>query len=114
MSDHTSGCLDDARELLWGHPKSVASQAPDLGQCENGITPFDCPREYESDGCVWSPSPRTSAASSSCSTGRQECEEPRCLTLKTDHLLKLEVHSHEPCDSELATPPAVVRLNAAV
>jgi hypothetical protein len=33
------------RPVLWGHPKSVASQAPDLGQCENGITPFDCPRD---------------------------------------------------------------------
>lgn len=32
---------------------------------------------------------------------RQECEEPKCLTLKTDHLLRLEVRSHEPCDSEL-------------
>jgi hypothetical protein len=32
---------------------------------------------------------------------RQECEEPRCATLKTDHLLKVEVRSHEPCDSDL-------------
>lgn len=32
---------------------------------------------------------------------RQECEEPKCLTLKTDHMLQLEVHSHEPCDSDL-------------
>ncbi len=30
---------------------------------------------------------------------RQECGD-RCLTLKTDHMLKLEVMSHERCDSE--------------
>jgi hypothetical protein len=32
-------------ELLRGRPKSVASQAPDLRECEIGITPFDCPRD---------------------------------------------------------------------
>ncbi len=32
---------------------------------------------------------------------RQECEEPKCLTLKTDHLLKLEVRSNDPCDSDV-------------
>ncbi|MGH1493405.1 MAG: hypothetical protein ACRBK7_29075 [Acidimicrobiales bacterium] len=32
---------------------------------------------------------------------RQECEKPKCLTLKTDHLLRLEVESNEPCDSEI-------------
>jgi hypothetical protein len=31
---------------------------------------------------------------------RQECDD-RCLTLKTDHVLKLEVLSHERCDSEV-------------
>jgi len=29
----------------------------------------------------------------------QTCEEEDCRTLKTDHLLKLEVRGHEPCDS---------------
>lgn len=32
---------------------------------------------------------------------RQECDEPRCLTLKTDHLLRVDLRSHEPCDSKL-------------
>lgn len=32
---------------------------------------------------------------------RQECEEPKCLTLKTDHFLRLRVESNEPCDSDL-------------
>ena len=31
---------------------------------------------------------------------REECEKPECRTLKTDHGLKVEVRSHEPCDSE--------------
>ena len=31
---------------------------------------------------------------------RQECEEPKCLTLKTVHTLRLEVRSHD-CDSEV-------------
>jgi hypothetical protein len=31
--------------LLRGRPKSVASQAPELRECEIGITPFDCPRD---------------------------------------------------------------------
>ncbi|MGI9595173.1 MAG: hypothetical protein ACR2QK_03375 [Acidimicrobiales bacterium] len=30
---------------------------------------------------------------------RQECEDPKCLTLKTNHFLRLEVNSHQPCDS---------------
>jgi hypothetical protein len=29
---------------------------------------------------------------------RQVCEKDRCVTLKTDHLLVLEVGSHRPCD----------------
>jgi hypothetical protein len=32
-------------QLLRGRPKSVASQASELGQRENGITPFDCSRD---------------------------------------------------------------------
>ena len=32
---------------------------------------------------------------------RQECETPPCVTLKTDHALKLEIFSHDPCDSEV-------------
>lgn len=32
---------------------------------------------------------------------REECGGPRCLTLKTDHLLKVDLRSHEPCDSRL-------------
>lgn len=32
----------------------------------------------------------------------QECKESDCATLKTDHVLKVEVHGHEPCDSELS------------
>jgi hypothetical protein len=32
----------------------------------------------------------------------ETCDELDCRTLKTDHLLKVEVQSHEPCDSELA------------
>jgi hypothetical protein len=31
--------------LLWGQPRSVASQASDLAKREIGITPFDCPRD---------------------------------------------------------------------
>jgi hypothetical protein len=31
------------RELLRGQPKSAASQASDLVNAKNGITPFDCP-----------------------------------------------------------------------
>jgi hypothetical protein len=30
----------------------------------------------------------------------QSCEQDDCRTLKTDHLLKVEVRAHEPCDSE--------------
>lgn len=32
----------------------------------------------------------------------QECLEPPCTTLKTDHVLRMSVRSHEPCDSRLA------------
>ena len=32
-------------QLLRGRSKSVASQAPELRECEIGITPFDCPRD---------------------------------------------------------------------
>ncbi len=32
----------------------------------------------------------------------QECLEPRCATFKTDHLLRVAVRSHEPCDSRLS------------
>lgn len=32
---------------------------------------------------------------------RQECEPEKCLTLKTRHMLRLELRSHDPCDSDL-------------
>ena len=31
--------------LLRGRPRSVISEPPDLHKCENGITPFICPRD---------------------------------------------------------------------
>jgi hypothetical protein len=71
MSNHASGCLDDAREL-WEQRVCLEPVSKDF---RGELRLLD--RE------------------------RQECEEPRCLTLKTDHLLKVEVQSHEPCDSEL-------------
>ena len=33
---------------------------------------------------------------------RQPCDEPECVTLKTQHTLRAEVRRHEPCDSDLA------------
>lgn len=71
MSEHASGCLEDAREL------------------------------WERRVCLEPVSKNLRGELRLLDGERQECEEPRCLTLKTDHLLKLEVHSHEPCDSEL-------------
>ena len=71
MSDHASGCLDDAREL------------------------------WERRVCLEPVSKNLRGELRLLDRERQECEEPRCLTLKTDHLLKLEVESHEPCDSEV-------------
>lgn len=35
-----------------------------------------------------------------CLSERQECHEPDCLTYKTDHLLRLEVHGFDDCDGE--------------
>lgn len=32
---------------------------------------------------------------------RQQCEVPACTTLKTDHVLRLDVSSNDPCDSAL-------------
>jgi hypothetical protein len=37
-------------KLLWGRPKSVASQASDLHKGENSITPFDCPGDKVAPG----------------------------------------------------------------
>ena len=71
MSDHASGCLEDAREL------------------------------WERRVCLEPVSKNLRGELKLLDRERQECEEPRCLTLKTDHLLRLEVQSHEPCDSEL-------------
>lgn len=71
MSDHASRCLEDAREL------------------------------WERRVCLEPVSKNLRGELKLLDRERQECEEPRCLTLKTDHLLKLEVESHEPCDSEL-------------
>jgi hypothetical protein len=34
-----------ADDLLRGRPKGVASQAPELRECEIGITLFGCPRD---------------------------------------------------------------------
>jgi 4a-hydroxytetrahydrobiopterin dehydratase len=42
------------RMLLRGRPKSVASQAPELRECEIGITPFDCPRDNSGTDRPWS------------------------------------------------------------
>jgi hypothetical protein len=32
----------------------------------------------------------------------QDCEDRECRTLKTDHMLKVEVSAHQPCDSDVA------------
>jgi hypothetical protein len=71
MSEHASGCLEDAREL------------------------------WERRVCLEPVSKNLRGELKLLDRERQECEEPRCLTLKTDHLLRLEVESHEPCDSEV-------------
>jgi transposase len=42
-----------AGHLLRGRPKGVASQAPELRECEIGITPFDCPRDTKENESSW-------------------------------------------------------------
>ena len=67
----SSGCLDDARELA----KSRVCLEPVSKNAEGELRLVD--REVE------------------------ECSDPKCETLKTDHLLRLEVKSHKPCDSKV-------------
>jgi hypothetical protein len=71
MSDRTLGCLDDARDL-WKRKVCLSPVSKNLrGEL----------RLLERE--------------------RQDCEELRCRTLKTDHLLRVDVQAHEPCDSKV-------------
>ena len=71
MSDRTFGCLDDPR-ALWNRRVCLSPVSKNLrGEL----------RLLERE--------------------RQDCEELRCRTLKTDHLLRVDVTAHEPCDSEV-------------
>lgn len=71
MPDRSAGCLDDARRL-WNQRVCLEPVSKNL---RGELRLLD--RE------------------------RQQCEESDCRTLKTDHMLKVEVHSHEPCDSDV-------------
>lgn len=72
MHDHDRTCLEDAREL------------------------------FDQEVCLYEVSKNVEGQLNRWYAQREECREPRCETLKTGHLLSLEVTAFE-CDS----PPSV-------